>query len=174
MDKEILAPGDSTALEIIFSTKSYTRTVVKSPQITTNEGPPDRHVRIEATIVTAPDSTSPVVITPHKIDISQFSDEIIDRKTFAIRNVSDRELTLTLLAGPTDMMEIDLPQSVGPGETVEGEVRLHADILDLSFDKSFTFELNDDDTTRFTVPVTRTIHTPVSGTGDRVAAQVEK
>jgi hypothetical protein len=78
-------------------------------------------------------------------------------------------LTLNLLAGPLDMMEIDLPQSVGPGETVEGEVRLHADVLDISFDKSFTFELNDDDTTRFTVPVTRTIHTPASGTREGVA-----
>lgn len=174
MDKEILAPGDSTELEIIFSTKSYTRTIVKSPKITTNEGPPDRRVRIETSVVDASDSTSPVIITPCKIDISQFADEIIDRKTFAIRNVSDRELTLTLLAGPTDLMEIDLPQSVGPGETVEGEVRLHADVLDMSFDKSFTFELNDDDTTRFTVPVSRTIRTPASGTGEGVAAQVEK
>lgn len=169
MDKEILAPGDSTELEIIFSTKSYTRTIVKSPKITTNEGPPDRRVRIETTVVETSDSTSPVIITPCKIDISQFSHGIIDRKSFAVRNVSDRELTLNLLAGPLDMMEIDLPQSVGPGETVEGEVRLHADVLDISFDKSFTFELNDDDTTRFTVPVTRTIHTPASGTREGVA-----
>jgi hypothetical protein len=59
LEKKVLAVGDSTRLEIIFSTKRYKGKVSKRPRIKTNEGPPDKHVQISASMMPRPDSTNP-------------------------------------------------------------------------------------------------------------------
>lgn len=159
----MLAVGDSTELEIIFSTKEYTKRTSKSPRITTNEGPPDKRVTIDATVVERPDSTYPVVIEPYKLDLSQFSEKTVDERPFQIVNVSDHELHPKLIAGPSKMMDIKLPSSIGPGKSAEGKVKLLDKALADSFEKSFTFELDDQAHSRFTVPVKRTLRTPTQG-----------
>lgn len=156
----MLAVGDSTKLEIIFSTKKYKKRMKKSPRITTNEGPPDKKVSIETIVVVHPDSTYPVIIEPYKVDLSQFSDKKVDKREFEISNVSNEKLDLTLIAFPLGLMEIDLPKSIDPGETVSGKVVLNDEALARSFNKSFTFELGDENRTRFTVPVKRTLRQP--------------
>jgi len=153
----VLAVGDSTLLEIIFSTKKYKKLMKKSPRITTNEGPPDKKVNIQVIVVEHPDSTYPVIIEPYKVDLSQFSDKKVDQREFEIANVSDEQLDLTLISAPLNLMEIDLPKSIGPGETAKGKVVLKDEALEQSFDKSFTFQLDDENKTRFSVPVKRTL-----------------
>ncbi|MCK4632706.1 MAG: DUF1573 domain-containing protein [candidate division Zixibacteria bacterium] len=153
----MLAVGDSTTLEIIFSTKRYRGDSRKRPKIQTNEGPPDKFVTIIANIVQRPDSTYPIVINPYKIDMSQFTDKVIKKAKFKITNVSDQKLKLTMVALPEGLMKIKLPKSIDPGKTVEAEVKLHKDILGESFHKSFTFEMDDADKSRFTVPIKRTV-----------------
>lgn len=153
----MLAVGDSTRLEIIFSTKTYKKKMTKSPRITTNEGPPDKKVSILTIVVEHPDSTYPVIIEPYKVDLSQFSEKKVDRREFEISNVSDQKLELTMIAAPDGLMEVDLPKSIDPGKTVKAKVVLKDEALEQSFDKSFTFELNDENQSRFTVPVKRTL-----------------
>jgi hypothetical protein len=135
----------------------------KSPRITTNEGPPDKKVNIEVDVVQHPDSTYPVVIEPYKVDLSQFSEKKVDEREFEIANVSDKDLDLTMIAFPEHLMKVDLPDQVGAGETVTGKVTLKDEALKDSFEKSFTFELNDENGTRFTVPVKRTLRTSSKG-----------
>jgi len=135
----------------------------KSPSISTNEGPPNQRVTIEATVVPRPDSTYPVVIEPYKLDLSQFTSKVVDHKSFEIHNVSDQSLDVTLVAGPMDLMDIKLPQSIPPGGVGEGEILLTEEAVETSFAKSFTFELNDENKTRFTVPVKRDIRQPTTG-----------
>lgn len=157
MDKTAIAVGDSTRLEIIFSTKKYRTKMSKSPKIQTNEGGSDKMVRISTTVVERPDSTYPVINSPYKLDMSQFTGKQVTRKKLKIANVSDEELQITLVAFADDYFEVKLPSSVGPGETVEGEVVLRDDVLEKSFEKSFTFELSDGKHSRFTIPVKRTV-----------------
>jgi len=146
----------------------------KSPRITTNEGPPDKKVNIEVEVVQFPDSTYPVVIEPYKVDLSQFSEKKVDEREFEIANVSDQELELTLIAGPVDMMKIELPDKIGAGKTEKGKVTLSEDALGESFEKSFTFELNDQNKTRFTVPVKRTLRAAPSGSITEAKAKAGK
>ena len=143
----------------------------KSQRITTNEGPPDKKVNIEVTVVLHPDSTYPVVIEPYKIDLSQFSEKKVDRREFEISNLSDQDLELTLIDAPVHMMKIDLPDKIRAGKTAKGKVTLKDEALEDSFEKSFTFELNDENQTRFTVPVKRTLRTSSKGI---TAAKAEK
>ncbi|RKX20048.1 MAG: hypothetical protein DRP35_06700 [Candidatus Zixiibacteriota bacterium] len=155
----MLAVGDSTKLEIIFSTKKYKNRVSKRPRIQTNSGLPDKTVQIISHVVARPDSTYPVIIKPYKLNLSQFTEKVRDEINFNITNVSEQDLEIRLIAGLPEYFEVSLPKSIGAGKTAEGTLKLKRNHLKNSFDKSFTFELNDEKTSRFTVPVKRTVRT---------------
>ena len=162
----MLPVGDSARLEIIFDTKTYKSKVSKRPKIQTNEGPPDKRVTITATITPRPDSTYPIRIVPYKVDMSQFSDKIIDDAEFSITNVSEEALDISMISFAKTHFSVDLPDKIKPGETVSGKITIHKDYLAKSFNKSFTIELSDKQASRFTVPVKRTIRSP--GNQDKV------
>jgi len=168
LEKTEIAVGDSAELEIILSTKTYKSRVTKRPRIQTNEGPPDKHVTITAHVVPRPDSTYPIIISPYKLDLSQFSQKTIDRIDFEIQNVSDRTLDLKLIAAASEYFDVDLPSSIAPGATAAAKLTLKGDMTEKSFDKSFTLELNDDSTSRFTIPVKRTVRKPNQPSKTRV------
>ena len=135
----------------------------KNPRITTNEGPPDKRVGIETTVVVRPDSTYPAIIDPYKLDLSQFSEKKVWQKEFEITNVSDVPLEVTLIALPIGLMKVELPDRIEPGESGKGRVTLLDGAMEESFEKSFTFELSDEEHSRFTVPVKRSMRTPTKG-----------
>ncbi len=156
----MLAVGDSTRLEIIFSTKRYTSRVTKRPRIETNEGPPHKRVMITSHVLARPDSTYPIIVKPYKLDISQFGEKKRDQMKFNLANVSDEELQVKLVYCSDDYFEVNLPDKLKPGQTAEAVLKLKDNVLDQSFEKSFTFELSDEPHTRFTVPVKRTVRSP--------------
>jgi hypothetical protein len=160
LQKSELAPGETTQLEIVFSTRSYRNHVVKSPRIETNEGTAPRNVRIVSHVVARPDSTYPIVIKPYKLDISQFGEKVRDDMTFAITNVSDQDLSLTVIDQPDGLFDITLPAMIKAGESAEGVLKLRDDALDTEFQKSVTIQLDDEPASRFTIPVKRSIRTP--------------
>lgn len=164
MDKERLAVGDSTILEIIFSTKRYSSRITKRPRIRTNEGPPDKNVQIIATVVRRPDSTYPVVVKPYKLDLSQIGEKVRDEIKFTIQNVSEQDLDLNVVAGRPEFFTIEFPESVAAGKTAEGILTLTPDAIEQEFEKSFTFQVSDETGTRFTVPVKRKIRKPAAET----------
>ncbi len=155
LDKDVVGVGDSTQLDIIFSTKSSLNRVSKSPTIQTNEGPPDKHLQIIATIVAQPDSTFPLVIQPYKLDVSQKTDKTIDKIEFSILNVSDEDLTIEFISGSDSYFQVELPPMVKQGETAKGRLILHQAALAKTFQKSFTIQAGDDAGSRFTIPVKR-------------------
>lgn len=162
MDKTDIAVGDSTRIEIIFDTKTYASKVSKRPSIETNEGPPEKHVSISATIVPRPDSTYPIIINPYKVDLSQLGEKVINESPIVFKNVSDQNLEVSLIATEGAHFELDLPKSIPAGGEASGKVTLKQEAYGNSFEKSFTIELapagGDAATkTRFTVPVKRTV-----------------
>ncbi len=158
--KSELAPGEKTELEVIFSTKRYANSVTKRPKIVTNEEPSSKSVPIFANVVTRPDSTYPVIITPYKLDISQFGETVRDKMKFTISNVSEEDLKLSMVYTPDGVFEVTLPQSVAAGGKAQGMLKLKPEAVHGSFEKSFTFQLSDVAGTRFTVPVKRTVREP--------------
>ena len=157
----MLAVGDSTRLEIIFSTKRYKSKITKRPSIKTNEGPPNKHVQIMTEVTDRPDSTYPIIIQPYKIDLTQFSEKVIKKKKFMVTNVSDQKLEVSLISMPDDLFEIKLPKSIKPGKSAKGELKLRREAFGDSFEKSVTIEVvgvQDSDTTHFTIPVKRSLH----------------
>ena len=139
----MLAPGDSTRLQILFKTGHYRNHVEKSPRIESNAGDIPNNIRIESYVVARPDSTFPLVISPYKLDISQFGEKTRDKMTFKVTNVSDKSLKVSVIDRAPDKFDVDLPKKVGAGETIEGTLTLTEDAVLSEFESSLTFEVND-------------------------------
>lgn len=157
LEKDAVAAGDSTRMEILFSTGHYRNRVEKHPRVQTNEGDGNRVLTIVATVVDRPDSTYPVIITPYKIDLSQFGEKRVDKATFSITNVSEDDLNLSMVWAKSDYFTVTLPGSIGPGETAQGTIALTEKGKTISFENSFTLQLSDMAGSRFTVPVKRSM-----------------
>ncbi len=142
-------------MEIIYSTGKHTGATSKSPSISTNEGPPQRRVTIRATIVQQPDSTYPIVVKPYKLYASRAGKVEIDEAKFDITNVSDADLSATVVSQPPGYFTINLPADIKPGQTAQASLKIDPDHLEEAFEKSITLELNDDAHSRFTIPVIR-------------------
>jgi len=141
-------------------TKSYRSRTSKRPSIETNEGSERKYVQITANIYTDPDSTKPITIKPYKFDISQYGERERNKLEFEITNVSDEELKVALVDMPIGMFKVELPNKIKPGKTEKGKIELTKEYLAEEFEKSITIELNDQDKTRFTIPVKRLIRIP--------------
>jgi hypothetical protein len=113
-----------------------------------------------AQVVPRPDSNYPIIIKPYKLDISQFGDKVRDEMKFNITNVSDQDLQITLIDRPEGIFDITIPSEVEAGKSAQGVLKLHSDAVDESFDKSVTIQLNDADSSRFTIPIKRTVRQP--------------
>jgi hypothetical protein len=160
LEKDVVAPGDSARLEIIFDSGRYMNRVVKRPGIYV-EGESEPHlVTISSFVVPPTDSTSLIKLKPYKLDISQYGETVRDRGTISLTNLTAEDLELTLVCGPEGYGKLSLPEKVKAGGTVKVELVLDEAVLGESFEKSFTFELSDEHHSRYTVPVRRTVRDP--------------
>ena len=155
MGKKELAVGDSTDLEVVFSTDKKSGPTSKSPAISTNEGPPNRNVTIRATIVQQPDSTYPIVIKPYRLYVSKAGEVEVDESKFNVTNVFDEELKIKIVSQPPGYFDIKIPEAVKAGATAECMLKVNPEYLAGAFEKSVTIELSDKAQTRFTIPVVR-------------------
>ena len=149
----MLAVGDSTRLEIIFSTGSYANQVMKSPTIKTNEGLSDKSVSIKTYVVSKPDSTFPVVLKPFKFDLIGSSDTTPVQLQFTITSVSRQSLTPRLVSAPKSLLSVSLPELIPPGGSGQATVTIKRTGMKETFEKSITLEFDDEAKSRFTVPV---------------------
>ena len=155
MEKETIVPGDSAKLEVIFSSRKFSKKVVKHIKVRTSASPHSEQLTIKAYVLGESDSTSPVVVDPLRLDFSEKDGKAPDYLEYEIRNVSDRDLHIRMISASNGYVKIKLPKRVKAGESVSGSVRITKEGIDKSFAKSFTFELDDADTTRFTVAIWR-------------------
>ena len=166
----VLAPGERTELEIIFSTGAYTGLVTKRPRIETNEGGANRYLTIATNVMPRPDSTYPVQIRPYKIDLSQFGEAVRKQMKFTLVNVSDAGLGMTLVSCPSELMTVTMPNNVPAGGTAEGLVKLTEKAIETSFESSITIQLDDAAKSRFTIPIKRSVKSPAQATTGSTSA----
>jgi hypothetical protein len=153
LDKEIIPPGDSARLEIIFSTRRYDGPVTKHPRVLANDGLPDHRLEISAVAVPDNDSTWPLVFEPMALDLAVGAGKIRTEKPFTITNVSDKDCDIGLVAYPKDLLKITLPTTVKAGATVGAKIELIELPPPEGFAKSFTIEAEDGLGTRYSIPV---------------------
>ncbi len=149
----MLAVGDSTKLEIIFSAGNKPGIVTKGPVITTNEGLPDKRVVIKTNIEANPDSTFPIVITPPKLEFKQMGDSMPEELDFTLSNKSRNTVTPKLVSSSLPTATVILPGAIPPGKSATGTIRIPKAGPRAGQEKSITIVLDDSDKTRFTIPV---------------------
>jgi len=151
LTKNIIPPGDSALLEIIFNTNRYKSRVVKSPKIISNAD--EQEVIIETNVLKEPNQSIPLTIEPSIIDLSSSEFNGSGEIDFLIKNISNETLITSLIASPNDLFEIKLPKKIAAGKTAKGSLKIKSiDPID-KIQKSFTLELSDKNKTRLTIPI---------------------
>ncbi len=92
---------------------------------------------------------------PYKLDITQFNDKVRSESKFTITNVSDQDWVVKNISWPKEYFNVKLPKSIKAGKSEEVLVTLTQYGIENEFNKSFTLEVNDSETTRYTIPVKR-------------------
>jgi hypothetical protein len=164
LEKDYLEPGDSTRLEIVFSTGRYANRTAKRPAIMVEGQPEPISIDIVAYVLPRADSIYPLTLNPCKLDLSQYGATVRDRASLKITNISDRDMAIRMVSGPVEFGTVTVPEKIGAGETVEVELVLNETSVKESFEKSFTFELDDEHNSRYTIPVKRRYHDPNAAT----------
>ncbi len=157
LEDSVLAPGDSTRLDIFFSTRSFRGYVTKRPYLETNISDEKTYLKIYALLLPEPEKDTPLVINPNPLDISQFTDLPRRKGTFLIENRSNHDVELTLIDWARDYFDVKLPKKIKAGEAAQGTVTIHKDKIPEEFEHSLTFQINDDKQTRYTLPVKRVV-----------------
>ena len=155
LEDSVLAPGDSSKLEIVFSSKAFRGYVTKKPYLITNISDDPVFIEIKAEVLTKTEQLEPLSLTPYKLDVSQFTQKPRRIAKFLIENQSDQDYNLTLLDSSENLFKVSLPDKIKAGETLEGQVEVLKEMTEQQFEKSFTFKINDEKNTRFTMPVRR-------------------
>lgn len=157
----VLAPGDSTELEIVFSTKHFRGLTEKKTAIISNAtNEPKAYVSFIADLSQESEEMRPLVIQPSRVDVSQFTKTPRRRAKFLIENRSDEDYALQVIDDYDVSFEINLPRKIKAGETVEASVTVDEDKINEEFLQSFTFQLDDEKKTRYTVPIKRSVRIP--------------
>lgn len=155
----VLAPGDSTALEITFATKSFMGNINKTPRLITNAHEEKTPIGISAEVLIKPEQYAPLRLTPYEVEISDDTAQSRRHAIFLIENRGEADLKLSLIDQPGDYFEVTLPDGIKAGETAEALVVVKPEMMTTEFEKSFTFEIDDTNRTRYSVPVTRLLST---------------
>lgn len=153
LEKSELAPGESTRLEVIFSTGQYRGRVTKHPHFMTNEGQSKHPLQFISNVVASPDSTYPVIIQPAILDFTSAGETSPQTMTVSISNVSETDLGVSLVDFPEGILEVTVPKTIPAGGSADATIRLADASRAANFEKSFTIQLGDAGASRFTVPV---------------------
>lgn len=156
LKKEVIAPGDSTDVELVFHASAGQRgNVTKSATVTCNDN--DRgnfQLRFSANIYP---HDSVETLTPLTLSAGSIKWEQSNRtspQTVVLKNTTQAPITVSLVAQPAGFAEVDLGKgAIPPGKTREVKVSIAKEFAGTDFSKSFTFVCNDQKETRYSVPV---------------------
>ncbi|MEA3297871.1 MAG: DUF1573 domain-containing protein [candidate division Zixibacteria bacterium] len=151
----VLAPGDSTTLEILFSTKSYRGFLSKRPYLETNISEEKVYLKIKSELLDEPRKSKPVSLLPYKLDVSQFKPKPRLMADFRIINKDTVDYEIRLVDYADHLFDVTLPAVVKAGDSARGIVNVHESAIKTEFEHSLTFEINDKNKTRYSLPIVR-------------------
>jgi len=151
----IIAPGGQTTLELFFSTKSYRGLVSKTTYLETNVGEAKEYIKVSTELLPDPDTVMPIHLSPARLDVSQFKPTVRQKARFYIHNKDSVDYQITLIDHADHVFDVTLPEVVKAHDSAWGGVILHDEAIGTEFEHSLTFEINDANRTRYSLPVKR-------------------
>ncbi|MEW6051428.1 MAG: DUF1573 domain-containing protein [Candidatus Zixiibacteriota bacterium] len=158
----VLAPGDSTRLDITLSTKGFVGRIAKRPYFVTSSNPEKIYLKLFADIVKATDSLQPISITPSRVDVSQFN-KLRRKAKFTITNHSNVDQNVMVVDSSHKSFDVTLPPKLKANSSIEGQIMVHENAIEKNFEESITIEFDGEDRTRISVFVGR-LYRPTDGT----------
>jgi uncharacterized membrane protein len=161
--KTELAAGDSTWIELIYTSASKRGRSNKSARVTTNDTTLGRvTISFKVEVVEQGDSALKLAADPPSLDFSPVSGKKVRRLEAKIKNNTEEEMELALVSTPPDFFKkVELKHSkLKPGKEAKLKVELNKDEENEQFRKSITVEATSkEDQSRFrlTVPVIKQI-----------------
>lgn len=151
----ILGPGDSTDVELVFSTGKYSSRTAKSATILADANSTVPNLTFSAHPTPKVDSLKPFVVNPPLVDLDSLKDAGLSGAVeIRVKNTSDEPINLKLVSTPDKWFTIDVPGgSIAPGADETIQVRIAGDIAAEILNKSFTIEASDTALTRYSVPI---------------------
>ncbi len=173
----MVAVGDSAQIELIFSAGARRGgRIAKKATVTTNDNSRGNFsLSLTAEIYSQPDSLPEIGLDPN---VAKFDENNRDDKIkVKVLNKSEQSLKMKLVSYPAGVLKIDVPdKDIKPGDDREIKIEIDKDFDGKEFTKSFTIELNDADSTRYTIPVTlaKAVMTPQAATTGRSPEKPEE
>ncbi len=154
LTKEVVAPGDSTEVELVYtSNKGVKGNFAKNATVTCNDA--DRgtfQLKFNGSSFTNVDSLTPLTLSEGELAITGLpgSKEV----KLTVKNVSPNPVKIRLAALPARFLQVAVPEvEIKPGREKEIAVKVNSSVKDEQFKKSFTFVVDDQSQTRYTIPV---------------------
>jgi hypothetical protein len=157
LEKNVIPPGDSARLDIIFSTRKYRGFTSKPTRIQSNSTGVERRVTVMANLLDDPKATSPLTFAPLALDISPLSSRSRTSLPFTIQNVGSEPLALRIIEYPEDIIRVTLPDTLDPGQVTGAHIELTDAGENQEFEESMTIETDDPARSRFTLPIKRVL-----------------
>lgn len=151
----LVKPKDSVPIDVILHTRGFIGFIEKRPLIKIAESSDTVRLKIYAEILVKPETARPLVLTPDKVDVSQYSVKPRRKGTFTITNNGFSDYQITVVDSSNKSFDVVLPKVIKAGGKAEGQVIVHKGAIPTSFEQSFTFEINDDGRSRYSVPIWR-------------------
>jgi hypothetical protein len=174
LKKDVVAAGDSTNIELVFtSSKGGRGAVSKSATVTCNDN--DRanfQLTFKGKTYDNPDSLLPLTLSDATIRFDAKAK--LKEVKLVVKNVSKTSVKMNLVDLPIDYLKLDIPNAeIKPGKEKEIKIRINPMVNNEEFKKSFTFAVNDSAGTRYTIPVFLTRATEVTHAPSSPGKKVE-
>ena len=164
----VIKVGDSMPIDVVLHTRNFIGFIEKRPLIRIADNTDTTRLKLYAEILVKPEAARPLTIASEKIDVSQYNVKPRRKATFTITNNGPSDYQLTVVDSTAKSFDVVLPKVIKAGQKAEGQVIVRKSAVPTSFEESFTFEINDDGRSRYSVPVWRQYQvkeTPSSATG---------
>lgn len=148
MQKNTLAPGDSTVVELIYDTHTSKGKVSHNARVMTNDT--TLSIDLAADVFSSPDTLSLIRYSPDKLEFDKDAKQ--NKQTVLIENHSGARLEITQATDPLDNMKLKIKDdNIKPGKTGKLEFEWKGDYPKADLAHSVTFATGLDSMPRFTL-----------------------
>jgi len=151
----LVKPNDSVAMDVVLHTRGFIGFIEKRPLIRIADSNDTVRVKLYAEVMVKPESAKPLVLTPDKVDVSQYGAKARRKGTFTLTNNGFSDFQISVVDSSNKSFDVVLPKVIKAGQKVEGQVIVHKTAVPTSFEESFTLEITDDGRSRYSVPIWR-------------------
>ena len=146
----VLAPGDSTVVELAFKTKTYKTMVNKNATIYSNDlANSQSKIYVSAKVYEAQDATLPISWGPDQVRFTEQDNKF----EVVVTNKSANNMNLSSLEDAFDGLSMKIKNSeIKPGKQAKIEFEWKGEFQKENLERSLTFIAVGDSETRFTVP----------------------